>query len=417
MNATSVPLSWQQTCSLERDPRLASRNLVALVPLDPDVPYADLKALVRAAEKDVEALRLRITSSEAGSLLPPDAAPAITISDHRQYISEDEVRIDVTKMSSGLTFERSEGALCSVVLYDVVNDAGRPAKRWLAWFFDHLISDVASLELFKDACAQEPRAFGELGGYEEWLRWQAENFRALDTPEADFWREHLRGAQLSICDHLPARIAGQDQLSSSITVAARAIESHGGALWTLCGEHNVTPFMVIAGAVALAVAEATSIQNMAFVLSTHGRDDASAQVFGYLSNLVPLGLTVDASRPLLTLDRVRAAVVDTAAHCSTPWPFINLALGMPRPDALGDATVTLNYLAQFPLTADEFAELNGSTVSGEESGLWIDVMRRPEDGGFYLVVKYDPARYETHRVGELCDLMVSRWDQLLATAQ
>lgn len=173
--------------------------------------------------------------------------------------------------------------------------------------------------------------------------------------------------------------------------------------------------MVIVGAVALAVAEATAVRDMVFVLSTHGRDDTSVQVFGYLSNLVPLRLTVeDVSQPLLALGRVRSAVIDTAAYCSTPWPFINGALRMPRPDALGDATVTLNYVAQFPLTADEFAQVNGSTSPGEESGLWIDVLPQRGGEGFYLVVKYDPTRYDTKRIDELCDSIAGHWEHMLA---
>lgn len=221
MNVTSVPLSWQQTYSLTRDPGAAPPNLAATVPLDPTVGYADVEALVREAEKSLEALRLRITSSEWGALSPPDAAATITVSDHRQFTSADEVRADITTVLASLTFDRSAGPLCSVVLYDVVNEAGRVAKRWLAWFFDHLISDVVSLELFKEACAQEPRTLDELGGYEEWLRWQAGNFRTVDTPEAEFWREHLRDAQLRICDHLPARIAGQAGMGSCLSVTGR----------------------------------------------------------------------------------------------------------------------------------------------------------------------------------------------------
>jgi hypothetical protein len=435
VSPTPVPLSWQQTDWLTHNLGAIKPKLVATVPLDPTMGYPEVKALVREAERSVEALRLRITSAERGVLRSPDAPSSITIGDHRKYSSPGEARADLVKLSYSLTFDGSAGALdgsagalggsagtlCSVLLYDILGQAGGQAQRWLAWFFDHLISDAVSLELFEHACAQRPTAFGEIGGYEEWLRRQAGNFRVMNSPEAEFWSEYLRGAQLRTCDHLPARIAGQAGagqagVGSALTLTGRPLKADNAPFLGFCGELRVTPFIIITATVALAVAEATAADDMVFVMSSHGRDEASAQVFGYLSNLVPLRLTVkNGSGPLLALDRVRSAVIDTSAYCSTPWPFINRALGMPRPDALGDATVTLNYNAQVPLTVEEFAAIDGLASPGQESGLWIDIMPRHGGGGFYIVVKHDPARYDRQRVGELCDSIVSHWEHIMAS--
>jgi hypothetical protein len=172
--------------------------------------------------------------------------------------------------------------------------------------------------------------------------------------------------------------------------------------------------MVIAAAVATAVAAATGATDPLFNLSVHGRDETSVEVFGNLANLIPLHVRVpDVDRPLEVLDTVRDAVIDTAPYGSTPWPQINRVVGMDRPDGLGASIVTLNFVPQFSVSSP--SDLDGSTESGAESGLWVDVTTLTS-GGYCLAVKYDPTRYDADGVEAFWDDVVRRWDALLSAA-
>ena len=340
-----------------------------------------------------------------------------------------EVDHGVGEVWKDLRFPLDGGPLCSVHVYEVVDGAGAPVSRWLAWFFDHLIADYVSAQLFKQACGTWPRSLGRFDSYAEWLRRQRRSFHSLDTPAADFWRQHLRDAPLAVCDRLPARIAGQDGGSRELVLTARTLPaapatpsapsappSAEDALAALCEQHTVTPFMVLTCAVALATAEGAVTDDMVLVLSTHGRDQASMNVFGYLSNLVPLRLDLrDTPQLADALERVGAAIVDTAAHCATPWPYINRVAGTGQPDTFGEATVTINHVPHLTFTDGEVAALSGSTTAGQESGLWIDVLQRV-GGGISFSVKYDPTRYAADRVEEFCDSVLEQWEQLLLEA-
>jgi hypothetical protein len=412
---TPVPLSWQQRYGLrsELGSSQPGSSLVAVVPVDPTLSDQELDQLVQQAEAGLEALRLRIDSAESGHVRAATEAGQLRVAERRRFSSRVAASDDIKAVWRELSFSHTDGPLCRVLAYDLVDAEDALTDRWLAWFFDHLISDMVSVELFKEAFEQQPKGFDELAGYVEWLQQQASGYHSLDTPEAEFWREQLRDAPLDICDRLSARIVEQAGFGPLLTRTGRALTADEDELWELCGQYEATPFMVIGCAVALAVAEATSMQDLVFVLSAHGRDEDSVQIFGYLSNLVPLRLNIpDVSQPRQALDRIHTAVADAGAHCSTPWPYINRAVGMARPDRIGDSTVTLNFVGQLPLNSEEFSQLQGRNTPGEESGLWIDILQRHE-GGFYLLAKYDPTRYRTEQVEQLCDAIVAHWQSLL----
>ena len=380
--------------------------VVAALPVDPDLDERVLTERIGRAERAVDALRFRIESTDTGVINLATDPGRLGITEIRRFELEKQLQADLNRAAAETTFDRTAGPLCSVVVYDL-DGPSVPRRRWLVWFFDHLIADMISVDLFKAAWAAD-EDFQDLSGYGDWLRDQNTAYQNTSGPDGDFWREHLGTVAPRVCDDLHFRRATNDH-SPDLRVVGRRLPVDD-RIRAVCATQMLTTFALVAGAHVLALSDATGRTKMTVAVSSHGRDDTTSTLFGNLANMLVVRVDVDPDdRELGTLENVQDALLDTATHAPSPLPFVHEAVGA-DPDVLTSSTVTLNHIPHFSVTEEEFVDLDGSEPRGKESGLWVDVVSWHEGDGVYLLVKFDPTRFDAAGVERFLDQVAEYWE-------
>ena len=268
----------------------------------------DVAALGRAVDTIIarhDVLRSVIRHDATGAwseVRPPGAQGAVTVVSPPSEVTPAWIAAHV-ESEANAPFDLAEGPPIRVVVVPFAAD-----DALLTITKHHLVADGWSFEVFLDELAV---AYGaELAGhsadlaplpvqYADVAAWQRNRLTADRRAQAErFWSGHFAGAPSPLALHRPRSMDADQRLTA--TIAAESIAACEG----LGSAEGTTPFVVCLAAYAAYLSAATRSADVILCTPAVGRERDELQgIIGYINNVLPVRLHVDAAATFRTFIR------------------------------------------------------------------------------------------------------------------
>ncbi|HEX6527083.1 MAG TPA: amino acid adenylation domain-containing protein [Streptosporangiaceae bacterium] len=227
--------------------------------------------------------------------------------------------------------------------------------------------------------------------------------------QAEYWRRLLSGAERL---ELPA-----DRVRPQVRTFAGATESRDidpettAAIRALARTHGTTVFTVLVTMFSLVLAELTGEHDILFGIPLAGRlDDESADLIGYLVNVLPLRVDLDGVRSFSeALSRHRQPVLDLLTHQEFPFAILVDEL---QPERTGNRNPYFDVCFQYlrsPEAGLTFGDLQLDLFGGTRPSSQFDLSCDVHDHGEFLTfsLEYSTEIFTGKTAGLIHDLIAA----------
>ncbi len=221
---------------------------------------------------------------------------------------------------------------------------------------------------------------------------QVARFAAGTTERADeveYWRRLLAGGERL---ELPVdRVRPQVRTFAGATAVRDLDPETTAAIRALAKAHDTTVFTVLGTAFSLVLAELTGEHDVIFGVPLAGRlADESAELVGFLVNVLPLRVDLDGIRSFGdALDRHRQPVLDLLTH--QEFPFATLVDEL-QPERTGNRNPYFDVCFQFlqaPEAGLTFGDARVELIDGRRPSSQFDLSCDVHDSGEFLTVSLE----------------------------
>ncbi|WP_159067541.1 non-ribosomal peptide synthetase [Gordonia iterans] len=367
-----IPLSFaqQRMWFINRfDPSLPTYNIPAVMRITGALDVAALQAAFADVVARHEVLRTTFPDADGApvQVIAPESAvaaqlPWIEVESEAELVAEVSAGFDVTEqwpIRAVICPVGADGFVFAVVAHHIATDGESMGP---------LVADVLTAYAAR-AAGQEPPFAPLPVQFADFAIWQRDVLGAPDEADSvlgrqlSYWRDAL--ADLPDVLELPTdrpRPAVASYVGAEVRFEIPARVSERVA--AVAGAHDVTPFMVVHGALAVLLARLSATQDIAVATPVAGRGQAELDALvGMFVNTLVLRTQVDSGVSFTdVLARVRQGDLDAFAHQEVPFEAVVDAIDPVRSEAFSP-------LAQVMLSFDPGASMRG--IEADVQGLRV----------------------------------------------
>lgn len=390
-------------------------NIAMAERLNGPLNHAALIGALRAVLARHDVLRWRFPDAEGTPFVvvdpvPHDAGMTVTDLTGLSTVDRDHQLTEILALQASVRFDLARDRLWRAQLIRL-----GPAEHVLALTVHHNVFDGWSQEvLYQDLAAAYAQALAGAepvldalpATYADYANWLREREEQQPGHDLAWWTQRLAGGP-SVLDLPRDHPRPPVQTFRGASASAQVPPETAGALRTLAGKLNTTPYVVLLAAFAQLTSRLTGQQELIIgaPVADRGHPDFEPMV-GFCVNTVPIRLTVREDRDFA--DHVRAcgeAVAAALARMDTPLERIVATLGTQR-------DLSRNPLIQVLFNMYNFAQpklqLTGIMATPQRPGLpgsLFDFTLYVSDdaAGYGLQAVYNPDLFSAMRIGALLD--------------